>query len=153
MVCPEKVTRRKKGKKTLEWKLQTTSSPGGRGCNCKAFCVKLKRNKKLHFKIYYGVQNLSPVFFSDLHLVKTFLFLLTFLKINWTSTLHKKVCSRYILKALHWVWDLSKFDNKDTTTRLSCRFEVLVYFWASLCTISWHFYYWLWIFFVYCKYH
>ena len=24
------------------------------------------------------------------------------------------VCARYTLEALHWVWELSKFDNRDT---------------------------------------
>ena len=38
--------------------------------------------------------------------------LLTFLNINWKQTLHTKVCVSYILEALHWVWDLSKFDNR-----------------------------------------
>ena len=43
-------------------------------------------------------------------------FLLTFLKINWRRTLHTIVCSRYKLETLHWVWDLPKFDNRDTIT-------------------------------------
>ena len=47
---------------------------------------------KLHFKICYGVLNLSWVFFSDLHLLLTFFLLLTFLIINGTSTLHTSVC-------------------------------------------------------------
>ena len=30
--------------------------------------------------------------------------------------------------AFHWVRDMSNFDNRDTTTCLSCRFEVLINF-------------------------
>ena len=43
--------------------------------------------------------NLYWVFFSDLHLVETFLFFLTLLKINWMWTLTRqlfKVCTRSI---------------------------------------------------------
>ena len=55
-------------------------------------------------------------FFFRFILVWTFLFLLIFLKINWKLTLHTNDCSRHVLEALYWVWDLSKFDSKDTTT-------------------------------------
>ena len=43
---------------------------------------------------------------------------------NLTSTLHTNVCSRSMLETLHWVWDLSKFDNSDTTV---CSSEILAY--------------------------
>ena len=35
--------------------------------------------------------------------------------LNGSSTLHAYACSRSILEALHWVWDQSKFDSRDTT--------------------------------------
>ena len=43
---------------------------------------------------------------------------------NWKSILHTNVSSKYILETLHWMWDLSKFDNSDTTVYSS---EILVY--------------------------
>ena len=49
--------------------------------------------------------------------------LLFLLKINWTSTLHINVCPRFTLETLHYKWDLSKFDNKDTTTMPVISFE------------------------------
>ena len=60
-----------------------------------------------------------------------FFFLLTFLNINWRRNVHTNVCSPYILEALHWVWDLSKFGNRDTiiiSFHLSCHFDVLFNF-------------------------
>ena len=63
------------------------------------------------------------------------------------------VCSSYILEPLHWVWNLSKFDNRDTITMSVVSFWCFSWLWASLCTISWYFYRWLWIFFVYCECH
>ena len=41
------------------------------------------------------------------------------------STLHTNVYSRSILETLHWVWDLSEFDNSDTTV---CSSEMPVYY-------------------------
>ena len=43
---------------------------------------------------------------------------------NWKSILHTNVLSKYTLETLHWMWDLSKFDNRDTTV---CSSEILVY--------------------------
>ena len=43
---------------------------------------------------------------------------------NWTSTLHTNVYSMSILETLHSVWDISKFDNSDTTV---CSSEILLY--------------------------
>ena len=44
--------------------------------------------------------------------------------LNWTSTIHVNFYSSSILETLHWVWDLSKFDNSDTTDWSS---EILMY--------------------------
>ena len=43
---------------------------------------------------------------------------------NWTSILDTNVYSMYILGTLHWMWDLFKFDNSDTTV---CSSKILVY--------------------------
>ena len=42
--------------------------------------------------------------------------------------MHTNVCSGYIPEALHWVWVLSKYDNKNTRTMSTCRFMILVNF-------------------------
>ena len=52
-------------------------------------------------------------FFQIYIYYRPFYFSWHFNKIVWTSTLHTNVCSRYILEALHLVWDLSKFENTE----------------------------------------
>ena len=49
-------------------------------------------DKKLHFKICYGVLNLPWGFLSDLHFLWIFSLLLTFLNLKGMSTLHTNVC-------------------------------------------------------------
>ena len=75
-------------------------------------------DKKLHFKIYYWVLDLTWVVFQ-IYIIDLFFSLLIFLKTNCRWTLHTNVCSRYILELLHQVWDLSKFDNRYTMTMVN----------------------------------
>ena len=57
---------------------------------------------------------------------------------NSTLTLHTNIYSRSILETLHWLWDLSKFDNSDTTV---CSSEKLVC--SCYINVIFNFYYFI----------
>ena len=59
---------------------------------------------------------LEDVLKTNKCLLGIFWFFQTFLQITWMSTLHSNVSLRYILEVLDWVWDLSRFDSRHTTT-------------------------------------
>ena len=57
---------------------------------------------------------------------------------NSTLALHTNIYSRSILETLHWLWDLSKFGNSDTTV---CSSEKLVY--SCYKSLIFNFYYFI----------